>query len=157
VCSQRQCVCDGGTVPGWGAGGGRFLRQFTFDSGNLGGCPLQLSDQAHDSKQFFLKCHCNTQPPCVLSWLGFLCWCSETWTGCSSLPGFHPFAAAGKRTKLRFDACASAPLALLFLSLPQEGALLILGIWTKLLGVNGQHVLGCVSLYRRQRLCEEKE
>lgn len=59
----------------------------------------------------------------------------------------HPFASAGKRTELRFDACKSAPLALLLLlSLLQEGALLIFGIWTKVLGVNGQEGLGRVSV-----------
>lgn len=152
VCSQRQRVCDGGAVPGWGAGGGRFLRQFTFDSGNLGRCPLQLSDQAHDSKRFFLKCHCSTQPPCVLSWLGSLQRCSKTWTGCSSLPSMHPFAPAGTRTKLCFEACLSAPLALL-LSLPHGGALLVWGIWTKLLGVNGQQGSGCVCLCAGDRGC----
>lgn len=72
-----------------------FLKPFTFDLGRkLGPCPQQLNDQAHDSKWFFLRCHCHTQLPCVLSWLRLALLIFQNSKGCTPAPVLHPFFSA---------------------------------------------------------------
>ena len=75
------------------SGGGKkagFLKPFTFDLGSgLGPCPQQLNDQAHDSKWFFLRCHCHTQPLCVLSWLGPALLIAQNSEGSAPQPQSH--------------------------------------------------------------------
>ena len=60
----------------------------------LGLCPRQLNGQAHDSKWFFLRCHCHTQVPCVFSWLRLALLIFQNSEGCTPSPSLHPFFSA---------------------------------------------------------------